>query len=257
MINAIKSLAAFTWRSRMKNAGVVVFAVIALIPAIISFIAIQYADKDVESPIDFLREYIVPINVYFTLPFIALFLTLPTVASLYEKGAIAYIFTRPVPRWACVAGILVGSIISAIPLLLLAALAPSLVFGIFTPDSFGEVMSLGFMHSLLLILSVIPYCALCVLLAIWSKKPLLWAAFLLFFWGTVVGSLPGDAKIWSLHHYVMGLAKSMCGIEKVATGLLPPSDTPPSNWLSVLVLMAVTAVMLYLAQLAAKKRDVY
>ena len=43
MINAIKSLAAFTWRSRMKNAGVVVFAVIALIPAIISFIAIEYA----------------------------------------------------------------------------------------------------------------------------------------------------------------------------------------------------------------------
>ena len=256
MINAIKSLAAFTWRSRMKNAGVVVFAVIALIPAILSFIAVQYAVEDLK-PIDFLREYIVPINVYFTLPFIALFLTLPTVASLYEKAAIAYIFTRPVPRWACVGGILVGSILSATPLLLLAALAPSLVLGIFTPDSFGEVMSLGFMHSLLLILSVIPYCALCLLLAIWSKKPLLWAAFLLFFWGTVVGSLPGDAKMWSLHHYVMGLAKSMCGIDKVATGLLPPSATPPSDGLSILVLMAVTAAMLYLAQLSAKKRDIY
>ena len=155
------------------------------------------------------------------------------------------------------AGILLGSILSATPLLLLAALAPSLVLGIFTPDSFGEIMSLGLMHSLLLILSVIPYCALCVLLAIWSKKPLLWAAFLLFFWGTVVGSLPGDAKIWSLHHYVMGLAKSMCGIEKVATGLLPPSATPPSDGLSVLVLIVITVVMLYLAQLAAKKRDVY
>ncbi len=256
MINAIKSLAAFTWNSRMKNAGVLVFTAIALIPAILSFLAIRYGVEDF-SPIVFLREYIVPINVYFTLPFIALFLTLPTVASLYEKGAIAYIFTRPVPRWACVAGILLGSILSATPLLLLAALAPSLVLGIFTPDSFGEVMNLGLMHSLLLILSVIPYCALCVLLAIWSKKPLLWAAFLLFFWGTVVGSLPGDAKIWSLHHYVMGLAKSMCGIEKVATGLLPPSATPPSDGLSVLVLIVITVVMLYLAQLAAKKRDVY
>ena len=55
MINAIKSLAAFTWRSRMKNAGVVVFAVIALIPAILSFIAVQYAVEDLK-PIDFLRE---------------------------------------------------------------------------------------------------------------------------------------------------------------------------------------------------------
>jgi hypothetical protein len=80
---------------------------------------------------------------------------------------------------------------------------------------------------------------------------------LLFFWGTVVGSLPGDAKIWSLHHYVMGLAKSMCGIEKVATGLLPPSATPPSDGISVLVLIVITVVMLYLAQLAAKRRDVY
>jgi hypothetical protein len=156
-----------------------------------------------------------------------------------------------------VGGILVGSILSATPLLLLAALAPSLVLGIFTPDSFGEVMSLGFMHSLLLILSVIPYCALCVLLAIWSKKPLLWAAFFLFFWGTVVGSLPGDAKMWSLHHYVMGLAKSMCGIEKVATGLLQLSATAPSDGLSILVWMVITVAMLYLAQLAAKKRDVY
>jgi len=257
MINAVKSLAAFTWRSRMRNAGVVVFAIISLIPAIISFIAIQYADKAIENPILFLREYIVPINVYFTLPFIALFLTLPTVASLYEKGAISYIFTRPVPRWACVSGVLVGSIISAAPLLLIAALAPSLVFGIFRPESFGEVMNIGLMHSLLLIISVIPYSALCVLLAIWSKKPLLWAAFFLFFWGTIVGSLPGEAKMWSLHHYVMGLAKSMCGIDKVATGLLPPSATPPSNLLSILVLIAVTAAMLYLAQLSAKKRDVY
>jgi hypothetical protein len=63
--------------------------------------------------------------------------------------------------------------------------------------------------------------------------------------------------MWSLHHYVMGLAKSMCGIDKVATGLLPPSSTPPSDGLSVLVLMAVTAAMLYLAQISAKKRDVY
>ena len=46
MINAIKSLAAFTWNSRMKNAGVIVFAVIALIPAILSFLAIQYAVED-------------------------------------------------------------------------------------------------------------------------------------------------------------------------------------------------------------------
>ena len=83
MINAIKSLAAFTWNSRMKNAGVLVFTAIALIPAILSFLAIRYGVEDF-SPIVFLREYIVPINVYFTLPFIALFLTLPTVASLYE-----------------------------------------------------------------------------------------------------------------------------------------------------------------------------
>jgi ABC-type transport system involved in multi-copper enzyme maturation permease subunit len=257
MINAIKSLAAFTWRSRMKNAGVVAFAVVALIPTIISLVAVQYSDEAVENPVDFLRTFIVPINVYFTLPFIAIFLSLPTVASLYEKGAIAYIFTRPVPRWACVIGLLVGCIISAIPLLLLAALAPSLVIGIFVPESFGEVIGLGFMQSLLLILSVIPYSALCLLFAIWSRKPLLWVVFFLFVWEIILNSLPGEEQMWSLSNYVMGLAGSMCGTTgKVADGLIAPGESPP-NWLSVCVFLGVTAVMLYLAQLAAKKRDVY
>jgi hypothetical protein len=63
--------------------------------------------------------------------------------------------------------------------------------------------------------------------------------------------------MWSLHHYVMGLAKSMCGIEKVATGLLPPSDNPPADLFNILVLSAMTVAMIYLAQLASKKRDIY
>jgi ABC-type transport system involved in multi-copper enzyme maturation permease subunit len=257
MNKAILTLAAFTWRSRMTNTGVIAFAAVALIPTFITFVAIQYGDGFVETPVDFLREYIVPINVYFTLPFITIFLSLPTVASLYEKGAIAYIFTRPIPRWTAICGLFAGSVVSAIPLLLIASLAPSLVFGILMPGSFGEVMNLGIMHSLLLAIAILPYSALCIMFAIWSKKPLLWAAFFLFFWGSVIGSLPGDAQMWSLHHYVMGLAKSMCGIEKVATGLLPPSDNPPADLFNILVLSAVTVAMIYLAQLASKKRDIY
>ncbi|MFT7517241.1 MAG: ABC-type transport system involved in multi-copper enzyme maturation permease subunit [Myxococcota bacterium] len=257
MINAIKSLASFTWRSRMHNAGVIVFLAVALIPSAVALVAIRFGAVEPGGELDLLREIVIPINVYFTLPFIALFLTLPTIGALYEKGAIAYIFTRPTPRWACICGLFLGSVLSAMPLLLVSALSPSLVGALFTEANFGELFTLGLNHCLLLIIALLPYSALCILLAIWSKKPLLWAAFLLFFWGSIIGSLPGDAKSWSMHHYVMGLAKSLCGIDKVASGLLPPSADPPANIMSVIVLLGLSCVFIYLAQLAAKKRDIY
>lgn len=254
-MNAIKSLTAFTWRSRMLNASVFAFTAVALIPALITFVSLIYGHSGGEE-IDLLREVVVPINVYFTLPFITIFLTLPTVSSLYEKGAIGYIFTRPISRLTCVSGLFFGSVVSALPLLFVAALAPSIVCMLISGANFSALLNIGVMHCLLLLLALLPYSALCLMLAIWSKKPLLWASFFLFFWGSIIGSLPGDAKIWSLHHYVMGLAKSMCGIERVAVGLIPPSATPPANWLSIVILLSVSISLVYLASYSSKQRDI-
>ncbi|MBC8370100.1 MAG: ABC transporter permease [Planctomycetes bacterium] len=257
MIDAVKSLAAFTWRSRMQSAGIFVFIALALIPAAICFVAFKFGNSAPGDELVLLREYVVPINIYLTLPFIVIFLTLPTVGSLYEKGAIAYMFTRPTPRWVCVFGLFVGSFISTLPLLLISALAPSLVCTLFADADTGDLFNIAFMQSLLLAVAALPYIALCLLLAFWSKKSLLWASFFLFFWGSVIGSLPGSAKLWSIHHYVMGLAKSWCDIDKVASGLIPPSDDPPLNIVSLVVLLGMCCVFIYLAQLAAKKRDIY
>ncbi|MDP6963288.1 MAG: ABC transporter permease subunit [Planctomycetota bacterium] len=254
-MNVILTLTAFTWRSRLQSSASFAFAGISLIPAFIAFMSMKYGEP-IDNDLSLLREVVVPMNVYFTLPFITLFLTLPTISSLYEKGAIAYLFTRPVSRLKCIIGLFVGSFTSALPFLVISAISPAIVCALYAGNEVDSLGTFAIMHSLLLLIALLPYCALCLLLSIWSKKPLLWASFFLFFWGSIIGSLPGDAKMFSLHHYVMGLAKSMCDIDKVAAGLIPPSAEPPADWLSVVVLLSVSAIFIYIANLSSKGRDV-
>ena len=261
-MNSILSLTRYVWHSHMNGKGIIGLIMTALIPTVFTVGEMHFnQDNYLESSTEclrFLREFVIPINIYITLPFLVMSLTLPTISKLYEKGAITYFFTQPAPRWQIILGLYFGSIICLLPLLALAALAPNLIiiFQLGVQYNLNELLSLSLRQFFILAISTFPYAALCSFLAIWSKKPLIWATFLLFIWGSIIGSLPGGAKFLSLHNYIMGLAKSICGIENIATELWPPSETPPSDITSLFVLVGLSFSFIFLGQLASKKRDI-
>ena len=261
-MNSILSLTRYVWHSHMTEKGIIGLVMTALIPAIFT-VGEMYFNKEIylESSTEclrFLRESVIPINIYITLPFLVMSLTLPAISKLYEKGAITYFFTQPAPRWQIILGLYFGSIVCLLPLLALSSLAPSLIiiFQSGVQYDLNELISLSFKQLFVLSVSAMPYAALCSFLAIWSKKPLIWATFLLFIWGSIIGSLPGGAKFLSIHNYIIGLAKSICEIENIAIELWPPSETPPSDITSFFVLTGLTFIFIFLGQLASKKRDI-
>lgn len=250
---SVRALRNYAMRRRLVGLSILPSLAVAAIPCLVAAVAATVGAE----PYELYGEYIVPMTIYFVVPFIAMFSILPLLGDLYENGAIGYLYTRPAPRWAPLLGIYLGACLAMIPVLLIAAVAPGLI--LMPVDSnldLGAWASRIIGLSGVLILGGASYGAVCLFFGVWSRRAIIWSVIALIGWGVVFGGLPGSMRNTSPHRYLLGLAKDWCGVENTFTGMFVPDPDPPSVLTSLLVLTGAAAVFFLMAARAAKRRDV-
>lgn len=254
---ALGAMLGYSLRRRVGGMRFLGALAIALLPALNLVLDYAFGD-DPTRQFDLYLKYIVPMCLYFVTPFVTMMTMLPVLGELYEKGAIGYLYTRPSPRWTPLLGLYLGGVIAMLLIFFAAAFLPA-AFGVAVSDSVppGRWLSAAFGLFLTLVMAAISYGAICVFLGVWSRRAILWSAFLLIGWGVLVGSSPGSLRETSLHYYLFGLARSWCGVSgDTFTGMFPPVVDPPSPFTGVLILLAAAAGFLLLAARTAERRDV-
>ncbi len=250
--------AVFVWTLRRRAGGwrFLGALAVALLPGLNLALNIALGDDDGEQ-FRIYQRFVVPLCLYFVTPFVTMMTTLPLLGELYDKGSVAYLYTRPVPRWVPLLGIYAGGVAVMSVLFAAAAFVPAAI-GAVTTDATatGEWLRTAAGLFGALFLAALAYGAVCILLGVWTRRAILWAAVLLVFWGVAVGSVPGPLRATSLHHYLFGLVREWCGVSETWTGFFPPVSDPPSVATSVLVLCGASALFFFLAARVAERRDV-
>lgn len=257
MKHAVAALAALSLRRRVGGARFVGALAIALLPTLNLALDVAFNGPS-ERQFDLYLKYIVPLCFYFVTPFVTMMTMLPVLGELYDKGSVAYLYTRPVPRWTPLFGLYLGGVAATLVTFFAAAFVPA-AFGAIATGAATPARWLATAVGLFgtLALAALAYGAVCLFLGVWSRRAILWAIFLLIFWGAVIGSLPGSLRTASLHYYLFGLARSWCGApDDTFTGIFPPVSDAPSAASAVLVLLGATAAFLWLTARVAERRDV-
>lgn len=253
-VSAVRALRDYAIRRRLVGLRILPSLAVAALPCLVAVVAAMVGKED---PFALYGEFIVPLTIYFVVPFVAMFSVLPLLGELYENGAIGYLYIRPAPRWAPLLGIYLGAIIAMIPVLIFAAVAPGLILLLSgTEDSIGDWASRMAGLTGVLILGGSAYGAVCMFFGVWSRRAIIWSVFMLIGWGVIFGGLPGSMRNTSPHRYLLGLAKEWCGVRNTWTGMFVPDPSPPGVVNSILVLIGGSAVFFLLAARAAKRRDV-
>ena len=251
---AIGALRSYVFRRRFLGFQALPNVLLASFPVLIAGVAAAHGVSD---PYALYGEYIVPICVYFALPFMCMFTVLPILGELYDNSSIGYFYTRPTPRWVTLLGILQGSLLAMLPILIAAAVIPGVMLMSAAPEGTDDAwMSRITGLSAVLVLGAIPYSALCLLLGVWFKRAILWAAFFLIGWGAFFGSLPGSIRFTSPHRYLLSLIREWCQIQNTWTGMFSTDPNPPTAITSILVIAGASVLFFLMGDRAAKKRDV-
>lgn len=250
--------AVFNWslRRRVGGARFLGALAVALLPGLNIALNVAFRGGDEDLFSIYLR-YVVPMCLYFVTPFVTMMTMLPLLGELYDKGSIGYLYTRAAPRWVPLLGLYSGGVSVMLILFAAAAFVPAAI-GAFATQGTPPMVWLGVAIGLFgaLALAAIAYGAVCLFLGVWTKRAILWAAFLLVFWGVAIGSVPGSLRATSLHHYLFGLVRKWCGVTDTWTGMFPPVSDPPGVALSMLVLLGTALAFFLLAARTAERRDV-
>ncbi len=254
-MSAILATATFSLRRRTLGLRLLAPITVALLPTLVLVMAIAFSAS--VQPLELYRQYLIPLTLYFVLPFVTMFMMLPVLSELYDRGAIGYIYTRPVPRWQPLLGMFLGAFTGMLPVYLIGAAVPAVICAMANPDiALTTWLTLvGGIVAVLWIASL-AYGAICMFLGVWSKRAIIHAFLILVVLGSVLGSLPGDGQMYSLHYYLIGLAHAWCGITDSATDLFPPVTNMPAVSSSLLVIFGTTVAMMFATARAARSRDV-
>lgn len=253
-MNAINAVARFSFWRRASGLKLLGPGVIALLPCLM--MAIVLIEESID-PFDLYRSYMVPATLYFVLPLVCMFVMLPVLSELYEKGSIGYLYTRPAPRWKVLVGMYLGAYAATLPVFLVGVLGPVLLGVLAGADaSIGEWLSLAMGIFAILAIAGLAYGALCVFIGVKTKRPIIWAFVVLLGLGSTMGSLPGAGQQFSLHYYLISLAYNWCGVTGSKTDLFSPLETIASVPESLFILFATSIAVMAFTAHAARQRDV-
>ncbi len=258
-MTAIRSIRSWSFQRAVLGRRTLPALAVALLPAFIVAIGAWNGAWDGKrDAFDDFGFSIAPLCLYFVLPMLCMFSVLPTVGELYESSAISYFWTRPTPRWKVLLGIHQGSLLAFLSLTALGITAVVLIMAFANSNSNppGDWMQRAFGLWLVMGVGGATYGATCLFFAVWSKRSALWSIGVLIGWGAIVGALPGSLRNTSPHRYLFGLLRDWCGIENVKSGFFDPDPSPPSAWLSLLVLGGLVTIALFGSFAAANRRDV-
>jgi ABC-type transport system involved in multi-copper enzyme maturation permease subunit len=192
---AIRALRAYAVRRRLIGFSMLPSLAVAALPCLVAVVAAMVG----ADPFALYGEYIVPLTIYFVVPFVAMFSVLPLLGDLYENSAISYLYTRPAPRWAPIFGLYQGACLAmVVPLAVSAVLPGILLLAVDDARDWGAWFArIGGLTGVLC-LGGFAYGAVCTFFGVWSRRAIIWSVIALIGWGVVFGGLPGAMRTTSL-----------------------------------------------------------
>lgn len=253
-MNAVAAVARFSFWRRASGMKLLGPSIIALLPCLMMGVVLLEESID---PFELYRSYMVPATLYFVLPLVCMFIMLPVLSELYEKGSVGYFYTRPAPRWKMMLGMYLGAYAATLPVFIIGVLGP-VVLGLLVGStaSLSEWMSLSAGIFAILAIAGLAYGSICVFIGVKTKRPIIWAFVVLLGLGSTMGSLPGAGQEFSLHYYLISLAYKWCGVSGSKADLFAPLESVASVPISLTILLSASVVMMGFTAVAARQRDV-
>ena len=139
----------------------------------------------------------------FTVPVLGVFYGTALIADEVEDKTITYLFTRPIPRGAVLAGKYLAYLACTVFVVLPSVMV---VFFLVVPTAAVAAGFVALVTDLgLLGLGLAVYGAVFALIGAWFRRPLLSGLVFVFGWEPVVVALPGYMKQFTVAYYLQGL----------------------------------------------------
>jgi ABC-2 type transport system permease protein len=191
----------------------------------------------------------------FIVPVLGVFYGTSLIADEVDDKTITYLFTRPIPRSAVLAGKYLAYVVCTVLLVLPSVM---LVFFLVVPTgggSVGETFPALLMDFAMLTFGLIAYGALFALVGAWLRRPLIAGLVFIFGWEPGALLLPGYVKRLTVAYYLQALVTHEMPQDSGVAMLLQVVREVPSRGTSLTVLAIVVAVCLWLAARAVDRRE--
>lgn len=203
-----RTLAKIALRQLTGNRKVWWVALLALLPALITFIAVP---RQAEPPMEIVMVLTRTLIVAVLLPLLALVVGTGVFGSEIDDGTIAYVLGKPVPRWRIVLTRIVVAAMATAALLVPATVLTGLA-GIGGFDT-GRVV---FGFTVAVAAGGLLYCALFVALSLTTRRALIVGLIYVVVWEGSLSRMFAGTRALSIREYTMSLAEA---IAKSGTGI--------------------------------------
>lgn len=194
----------------------------------------------------------------FIVPVLAVFYGTSLIADEVEDKTITYLFTRPIPRGAVMAGKYLAYLVSTVMVVLPSV---TLVYFLIVPYGGGGMASIAqsfpdlVKDLALLALGLIAYGALFAWVGARFKRPLLMGLAFIFGWEQAALVFPGYLKRFTIAYYLQGLVPHAMPSDNLLGIIQSLVRETPSLGLCLVSLAVITALFLGLAIRLVGRRE--
>lgn len=252
------SLAQMLWSRRTVFLGLVVGAPIALGILFRLLEAFGVGPRDVRGAVSGATVFggmIWILYLRFIVPVLGVFYGTALVADEVDDKTITYLFVRPVPRSAILAGKYLAYLATTVFVVL-----PSVMILFFLVVPIGQGSLAGSFPALLrdlglLALGLAAYGGIFAFIGAWLKHPLVTGLVFAFGWEQLALILPGYLRKLTVAHYLQALVPHTMPTEGLGSVLQALFRQVPSAPVAVASLVLISVVFVYLAGLAIERRE--
>lgn len=191
----------------------------------------------------------------FTVPVLAVFYGTALIADEVEDRTITYLFTRPIPRGAVLAGKYLAYLTCTALVVLPSVM---LVYFLIVPlggGSLGAAFPALVTDLLLLGLGLGVYGALFALVGAWLRRSLLAGLIFIFGWEPAIVAFPGYLKTLTVAHYLQALVPHAMPQDSAVSLLQAIFQDAPSPPVSLVMLGLIWSAALLLAVQVVERRE--
>ena len=194
----------------------------------------------------------------FTVPVLGVFYGTALIADEVEDRTLTYLFTRPIPRGAVLAGKYLAYLVcTAVVVLPSVVLVYFLVVPILDGSIGREFPSLA-IDLAMVAAGLAVYGALFALVGAWFRRPLLTGLVVVFGWEPIVTVLPGYMKYLTVAYYLQGLvphAMPQGDSLSLLQAILTSIQTPLGTWTNIIVLAVIWGIAFTAALRVVARRE--
>jgi ABC-2 type transport system permease protein len=190
----------------------------------------------------------------FTVPVLGIFYGTALIADEVEDKTITYLFTRPIPRGAVLAGKYLAYLVCTSLVVL-----PSVMLVYLLVVPIGGHLGAAFIPLLkdlaLLAIGLAVYGALFAFVGAWFKRPLLVGLIFVFAWEQAALVFPGYLKRFTVAYYLQALVPHAMPQDSAISLVQAIFHASPPAWVALVWLGAIWGLFLYFAMRTVERRE--